>query len=359
MAPHNTPIAFDSDGLNAGAWPDPSPERLVTPLRSFFTRSHATVPIIDGAAWQLEVGGLVQRPRSYRLADLRVRFPRRHVTATLICAGMRRNELLQYGEMPGELPWGPEPISTGRWSGVPLVDVLAESGPLEGARYVELIGLDVVSRGDRPFGFGGSIDRRKAEASEVLLATHLNDQPLSPAHGFPLRVVVPGWVGARSVKWLGRIELRSEPSENYFQASAYRVQRTVNPADPHDASAGTALGELPLNAMILEPRPGVVLPAGAIDLRGWAIGTGGAAIESIEVSPDGGTTWVEARKTSAEEPWAWVLWEATVTLTPGYRALVVRATDARSQAQPAELTEVWNVHGYCNNAWHRVPVVVE
>ena len=122
MTPTNHRLVHDPDGLNTAAWPVGT-DHLVTPVDLFFTRSHAPVPEIDPATWRLEVGGLVDNPRSFSLAEL-VAFPRQEVTATLVCAGLRRDEFLTLGPLPGELPWGPEAASTGRWTGVALRDVL-------------------------------------------------------------------------------------------------------------------------------------------------------------------------------------------------------------------------------------------
>ncbi len=226
-------LIHDADGLNTGVWPARC-DHPVTPVDLFFTRSHAAVPRIDPRTWRLEVGGLVNRTTSFSLEELIRAFPRRHVTATLVCAGLRRNEFLRLGALPGELPWGPEPASTGGWTGLALGDLLQAVGVAERARYVEFLGLDQVERHGHEFGFGGSIDLTKALSAEVILATELNGAPLPPVHGFPLRAVVPGWIGARSVKWLGRITLLEEPSSNYFQSSAYRMQREINPLDPRD-----------------------------------------------------------------------------------------------------------------------------
>jgi sulfite oxidase len=345
------------DALNSAVWPIPT-DQLVTPTNQFFNRSHAPTPTIDPATWRLEVDGLVDRQRSFTLEELRA-FPRRTVTATLVCAGLRRDEFLSLGPLPGELPWGPEPISTGEWTGVMLRDVLAAAGVRDSACHVQFVGLDCVERHGERFGFGGSIDLAKALRSEVLLATELNGDPLPPDHGFPLRVVVPGWIGARSVKWLGRITLAAEPSSNYFQAKAYRVQRQLNPADPRDVSAGVALSTVPLNAVILNPTPGRIVTSGAVTVRGWAMGSEGRRPRSVELSPDGGRSWVGARIALGGAEWSWIFWEATVELARGAHVLVARATDSTGTAQPETLAETWNVKGYGNNAWHRVPVRAE
>jgi sulfite oxidase len=351
-------LIHDADGLNTAVWPAQT-DHVVTPVDLFFTRSHAPVPQIDPRSWRLEVGGAVDRPTSFSLEELGRAFPQRHVTATLVCAGMRRDELLSMGPMPGELPWGPEPASTGRWTGIALRDLLQAVGVAERAHHVEFVGLDQVERQGRRFGFGGSIDLAKALSSEVLLASELNGAPLPAAHGFPLRAVVPGWIGARSVKWLSRIVLLEEQSPNYFQSKAYRIQRKINPQDPRDVTAGVALSEAPINAVILDPTPDQVVSAGRVQLRGWAMGSAGRPLTAIEVSPNSGRDWVPARFSTEAEPWTWSYWETALELAPGRHTLAVRATDSTGAKQPTTLDEAWNVKGYCNNAWHRVSISAE
>jgi sulfite oxidase len=332
---------------------------LITPVGSFFTRSHASVPEIDPDSWRLEIGGLVEHPRSFSLAELSHSFPRRQVAATLVCAGLRRDEFLSLGPLPGELPWGPEPAGTGEWTGVALGELLRTVGVAPSARYVELIGLDRVERHGRRFGFGGSIDLSKARSDEVLLASDLNGAPLPPEHGFPLRAVIPGWIGARSVKWLGQINLRADPTPNYFQSQAYRLQRQVNPGNPRDVSRGEALGEVPVNAVILEPLSGTRIARGRVRLRGWAMGSAARRVTLVEISANAGTDWVPARLLPQESAWTWTFWEAALELGPGDHTLAVRATDSSGATQPPGIKDTWNVKGYCNNAWHRVPIVVE
>ena len=349
-------LVYDAEGLNTAVWPVPA-EDIVTPLRSFFTRSHAPIPAIDPDGWRLEIGGLVDRPQTFSLADLLGSFPRRQVAATLVCAGLRRSEFLSLGPLPGELPWGPEPISTGEWTGVALGDLLRAAGVNEGARYIEFLGLDQVERQGQRFGFGGSIDLEKGLSDEVLLATDLNGAPLAPAHGFPLRAVVPGWIGARSVKWLGRITLREDPTPNYFQSQAYRMQRKLDPRNPRDVSRGVAMSEVPVNAVILEPLPDQELTRGRVRIRGWAMGSAARRVTRVEVSANG-IDWVSARMLPQESAWTWTFWETALDLPSGRHTLSVRATDSSGATQPPTIAETWNVKGYGNNAWHRVAIRV-
>ncbi len=351
-------LTHGSDGLNSGVWPAPT-DGLITATDLFFTRSHALVPSIDVSSWHLDVGGLVERPARLSLADLLELFPRQEVSATLACAGLRREEFLSLGPLPGELPWGPEPISTASWSGALLAAVLQVVEVSPRARHVEFIGLDRVERHGMTFGFGGSVDIEKALYGDVLLATEMNGEPIPPRHGFPVRVVVPGWIGARSVKWLGRINLLEKPSDNYFQAKAYRSQRDAAAQDPRDVTQGVALTAVPVNSVIVEPSHGAVLPSGRLKIKGWAMGSNGDRLRAVEISADGGNSWSPAGITTVGKKWTWSFWEGDVTLSPGQHVLAARATDRGGTTQPATVSETWNVKGYNNNAWHRVPVAVE
>lgn len=351
-------LVRDPEALNTAVWPVRG-DQFITPVDAFFTRSHAPVPAIDPRCWRLELDGLVERPAALSLEELATALPRREVTATLMCAGLRRDEFLSIGPLPGELPWGPEPVSTGRWTGFPLAALLQLTGVSPAAKYVEFIGLDQVERQGRRFGFGGSIELEKAVGGDVLLATELNGMPLPPVHGFPLRALVPGWIGARSVKWLGRIRLRAEPSGNYFQTRAYRMLPDTNPREPRDISAGEALTEVPLNAVILEPVADQVLPSGPVRVRGWAMGPAMRPVSAVDVSLTGGRRWTRARIVAQATGWTWSLWEATVDLPPGTHVIMARATDGEGSTQPPVVGDTWNVKGYNNNAWHRVAVRAE
>jgi sulfite oxidase len=322
----------------------------------FFTRSHAPPPDIDASSWRLRVHGLVRNELELSLQQLKENFPVRELAATLVCAGLRRDELQTVRPIPGELPWGAEPVSTGMWRGASLGDVLEAAGAQSDAEHVSFTGLDDVERRGQRFGFGGSIPLAKAMSSEVLLAYELNGDPLPREHGFPVRAVVPGFIGARSVKWLGGIELTRTSSDNYFQKDAYRILR--EPASDGSGGADIEMNEVPLNAAILSPESNTSVAAGRVQINGWALTPDGASIASVECSSDNGVTWTEATIYASEGPWAWGLWRIGLDLKPGPHTLVVRCRDGSGASQPAELAEVWNIKGYGNNAWHRVKIHV-
>src|ERR1035437_414592 len=198
-------------------------EGPLTATDAFYVRGHGAVPEIDPAAWRLHVHGAVERELDLSLATLREALREREVTATLQCAGNRRAGLIAIRDIPGGAPWGPGATGTATWTGVALADVLALAGPLREAAHVGFEGADFSEEATPTQRFGGSIPLEKACRPEVLLAWAMNGEPLPLVHGAPLRVVVPGYIGARSVKWLERIEVRSSPLQGYFQHVVSRL----------------------------------------------------------------------------------------------------------------------------------------
>ncbi|GLW07276.1 sulfite oxidase [Microtetraspora sp. NBRC 13810] len=329
-------------------------DRPLTPLDAFYGRNHGPIPELDTSGWRLTVDGLVDRPAELTLDDLRGRFPHREIAATLQCAGNRRAELLDVRGIPGEHPWGPGAISTARWTGVRLADVLAAAALRPEAAHVAFAAPDVSRIAVPPQPFGGSIPVAKAVAGEVLLAWAMNGEPLPAAHGGPVRVVVPGWIGARSVKWLQRITAQAEPSRNYFQATAYRILPAG--ADPAAAGPGDgiSLGPVSLNCDILRPAPGDQLPPGPAEISGYAFAGDNRTVARVDVSTDGGATWIQAELDAGNGPWTWRLWRAAVELPEGEAELVARAWDCTGTAQPESPGPLWNPKGYGNNSWARL-----
>ena len=325
----------------------------VTDTDAFYVRDHGPVPEIDARAWRLRVGGLVQRELSLSLETLREAFRERSVTATLQCAGNRRAGLVAIRDIPGEAPWGPGATGTATWTGVALADVLALAGPELDASDVGFEGADVSSEVEPVQRFGGSIPLDKAARSEVLLAWAMNGEPLRAVHGAPLRVVVPGYIGARSVKWLERIELRSEPWPGYFQHVVYRLLPADGTPGP---GAGMPLGLVALNSDVLSPRDGQTVAAGPVEVRGYAFAGGDRYVSRVDVSTDDGATWTQASLLDDLGRWAWRQWRITLDLPAGEHELLVRAWDSSAATQPEDEAALWNPKGYVNNARPRIRV---
>ncbi len=348
-------VVHEAEPFNGEPRPADLAGRALTPDDAFYARNHGPVPDGDPETWRLEVAGLAERPLALSLADLRSGFPPHQVVATLQCAGNRRAGLIALRPIPDQAPWGSGAISTASWDGVRLADVLAAAAPLPGARHVGFEGPDVAPEAVPPQPYGASIGLAKARAPEVLLAWGMNGRPLPRAHGGPLRVVVPGYVGARSVKWLRRVTLLPEPSDNYFQAVAYRLRPAT--ADHEAANDGPPLERVGVTSDILSPATGDTVAAGRVEVSGYAF-AGGRDVAAVGVSVDDGVTWRHADIAEADGPWAWRLWTATVDLVPGRATIIARAVDAQGQVQPAEAGPLWNPKGYANTCWPRVSVTV-
>ena len=328
-------------------------EGPLTATDAFYVRGHGAVPEIDAAAWRLRVHGLVERELDLSLTTLREAFREREVNATLQCAGNRRKRLMAIRNIPGEAPWGPGATGTATWTGVALSDVLALAGPLGDAAHVGFEGADVCPVAELAEHFGGSIPLDKARRPEVLLAWAMNGEPLPPVHGAPLRVVVPGYIGARSVKWLERIELRSASWQGYFQHVVYRLL----PPDSQPApGVGMPLGLAALNADILSPADGATVAAGPLEVRGYAFAGGERHVERVDVSLDGGASWSQAELLDDLGTWTWRHWRTTVQLTPGEHEILARAWDSSAATQPEDEAALWNPKGYVNNAQPRIRV---
>jgi sulfite oxidase len=326
-------------------------EGPLTATDAFYVRGHGEVPEIDPGAWRLRVRGLVEHELDLSLETLREALPEQTVTATLQCAGNRRSGLIAIRDIPGQ-PWGPGATGTATWTGVALADVLALARPLPAAVHVGFEGAEPCPEagGER---FGGSIPLTKARRPEVLLAWAMNGAPLTPVHGAPVRVVVPGYIGARSVKWLERIELRVEPWEGYFQHVIYRLVPADGAVGP---GVGVSLGLVALNSEILSPADGATVPAGRLEVGGYAFAGGERHVARVDVSLDGGATWTQAELLDDLGPWAWRHWRTTVELAPGEHEITVRAWDSSAATQPEDEAGLWNPPGYVNNARPRVRV---
>ena len=331
-----------------------------TPTELFYVRSHAPNPTINPKEFRLKVEGLVRQPISLSLDELR-RLPEKTTTATLTCAGNRRSEYNgpKYEDVPkvGGVQWEGGTIGNATWAGTLLANVLKQAEVTEGAKHVWFEGLDRIPKNGQTIGFGGSIPIEKAmhdAGNGAPLLTHtMNGAALTPDHGYPLRMVVPGYIGARSVKWLGKIVVSDRPSPNHYVATAYKI---VKKTTPLDWSESGPIYRFPINAAICTPKPHTQLAAGEVELTGYALPSGrsGSSIKDVLISADEGRTWTRGEMTGKTQDFCWQLWKAKVKINPTTKTLVLRASDSAGGFMPARVP--WNAKGYLRNSWYRLPI---
>jgi DMSO/TMAO reductase YedYZ molybdopterin-dependent catalytic subunit len=314
---------------------------VVMPNARFYIRNHFQIPDLDLATWRLRVGGLVERPLSLSLAQLRA-LPSQSTVVTLECAGNGRNRFEP--RVPGE-QWGVGAVSTAEWTGVPLAEVLDRAGIQDRARNVVFRGADrgEVEGRDGSVHFERSLSVNGLESSGALLAYAMNGDELPVHHGYPLRLVVPSWYAVASVKWLTDIAVIDSPFDGHFQTDRYHID-------------GEPVSLLQVRALIIEPRPGQPAEPGHVVIRGLAW-SGAAPIERVEVSIDG-ASWQQATLIGEPRRHSWQWWELAAWFTAGADEVLVRAraTDLAGRTQPEHPR--WNRLGYANNGIHelRVPL---
>jgi sulfane dehydrogenase subunit SoxC len=323
----------------------------ITPAGLHYLLIHYDIPDVDADGWALCVDGRVAKPLKLTLAGLRER-PAHEVTATMECAGNGRALLAPHVVSQ---PWLLEAVGNARWTGVSLRAILEEAEPLDDAVEVVFTGLDRGFEKGVEQSYQRSVELDVALADDVLLAYEMNGAPLLPQHGFPLRLLVPGWYGMTNVKWLAGITIVAEPFEGYQHTAAYRYR-------DNEEDEGTPVTRMQPRALMVPP--GIpdfntrerTVPAGPCLLGGRAW-SGWAPVTRVEVSTDGGETWGDAELEPLDSRWGWRGWAFEWAADePGEYVLCCRAEDEAGNVQPLE--PIWNVGGYSNNAVQRVYVAV-
>lgn len=317
----------------------------VTPLESLYVRSNFPEPHLDPQAWRLEVGGAVDTPRTWSLAELQALGSPLERTVTLECAGNGRSFI----EPPVVgTPWTLGATGTAVFTGVPLARVLARSGTGDGVVEWCFTGADrgeAGAWGTVPFQRSLPADAVTPGPDGPLLAWALNGRPLTVRHGAPVRLVVPGWYAVASVKWLTRIEALTEPFRGRFQTDRYLYVRDGEVLGP--------VTRMKVRALVLDPAEGDPVPEGDSLAASGIAWSGSGPITEVAVSVDGGTTWTPAEVDAPGERWTAQRWRWTGPAPEGPTpSVVARATDASGAVQPLE---TWNNDlGYGNNEVHRV-----
>jgi DMSO/TMAO reductase YedYZ molybdopterin-dependent catalytic subunit len=324
----------------------------ITPINHFYVRNHMfEPPKIDMSAWKLTIGGEVATPLTLTFADLE-KFPTHSIVNAMECAGNGRS--MQNPKVPG-VQWGKGAVGNAKFAGPSLKSVLEKAGMKDTGKHVMFRGLDQVPGKVPPFI--RSIPIEKAADRDTLIATQMNGEALSQHHGFPARIVTPGWIGAASCKWVTEIQVLDKPFDGNFMMPGYRLPNspvkpgdTVKPEDTHSITA------LVVKSSIASPSDGAKLKAGAQEIKGVAW-TGEADITKVEVSTDGGASWNAAQLGKDQAKYAWRLWSyAWKPAKSGDYVILSRATDSQGRVQPA--APEWNPSGYLYNAYDQVKVYV-
>jgi DMSO/TMAO reductase YedYZ molybdopterin-dependent catalytic subunit len=322
----------------------------VTPPGLHYLLTHFDVPYVPSAdTWTLEVDGLVARPLRLTLGDLQ-RLPQRTLRVTLECAGNGRAAMAP--RWPSQ-PWHHEAVGTAEWTGTPLGPLLERAGLAAGARDIVFHGADRGFDAGVEQNFARSLAPGQAKGEDVLVAWAMNGAPLPPQHGFPLRLVVPGWYGMASVKWLDRIEAIGRPFDGFQQVRTYIYRRTAD-------EPGTPVTTMRVKSLMVPP--GIpdwytrrrLVERGPVELCGRSWSGAGVAIARVEVSAGG--AWRDAALDPPPGRYAWRGWRYRWDAEPGEHELACRATDANGNVQPLEAP--YDRIGFGNNSVHRVQVTV-
>jgi sulfite oxidase len=341
---------------------------FVTPNNLFFVRNHLPVPQVDPDKFVLEVEVTKGEPLRFTLDDLKTKFKQYTVTATIQCAGNRRLELAKIKPVKG-LSWTGGAIGNATWTGVRLRDVLLYAGLKDREEYdiqhVHLEGLDNNHLTGERYGASVPVEKAMDIRGDCILAFEMNGEAIPRDHGYPLRAVIPGTVGARNVKWLTRVVASKNEYDGFWQQRDYKGFSPCIDWNNVDFSTAPAIQELPVQSLICTPQEGTSVDAEELHISGIAWSGGGRGVVRVDISADGGKTWQVANLGSGKDQrggraWAWTLWEATVPLpSKGKAELVCKAVDTSYNVQPDTSGSIWNLRGCLSNAWHRVHIHIK
>ncbi|KAF2200303.1 sulfite oxidase mitochondrial precursor [Delitschia confertaspora ATCC 74209] len=349
---------------------EPPRERLVeteiTRNSDHFVRNHGGIPEIDPEKYFLDIGGLVNNPKRITLKELQDEsiFPRQTSTVTLQCSGTRRIE--QIRQYPGDgdelinAPWGEGAIATARWTGVSLKKVLKYCGGLkEDGKHLEFYGADTYFKKGQVSNYVVSVPARKVKVNEVLLAWEMNGEPLPHIHGYPLRVVVMGYIGARSCKWLYKIKAIPHESDGVVQKKEYLYYTPQIGKHNANYSNGFSIQTMPVSSAIMTPLDQEqIIHDGKIRMRGWAYSGSGWPVR-VEVSGDGGSIWYEVpfENMSTKYFHAWRTWWIDLPVdAEGWLEACVRCWDDALNTQPTYVRSAWNWDLHVTSSCHRVRI---
>ncbi|KAK6930826.1 Moybdenum cofactor oxidoreductase, dimerization, partial [Dillenia turbinata] len=326
----------------------------VTPVDLFYKRNHGPIPIVD---------------------DIERKLPKYTVVATLQCAGNRRTAMSNVRKVRG-VGWDNAALGNAVWAGAKLADVLELVGiPKEsrmtpaGGKHVEFISVDACKEENGgPYKASIPLIQATNPEADVLLAYEMNGETLNRDHGYPLRVIVPGVIGARSVKWLDSISIIAEECQGFFMQKDYKMFPPSVNWDNIDWSTRKPQMDFPVQCAITSLQDVDTVKPGKLTVYGYAVSGGGRGIERVDVSFDGGKTWIEATRYQrptfpyisddiSSDKWSWVFFKAEAFVLQDTE-IVAKAVDTAANVQPENADVIWNLRGILNTSWHRVMIHV-
>jgi sulfite oxidase len=342
-----------------------TPEHMLddetTPTAKFFIRNNGTAPepAKEPNAWKLTIDGEVNKPLEITLGDLKKKYPNKTYRMVLECGGNGRSFFTPQAR--GN-QWTNGGAGCAEWTGVALADVLKAAGVKPSAVYTAHTGTDVHLSGDpKRLTLSRGVPIKKANEQHSLLVWAMNGKPLDNIHGGPLRLIIPGWPGSVSHKWLSKITLRDKVHDGQgMMGASYRLAiKPIVPGSKSDDANFRIMESMPVRSIVTNPANGAKLAAGTreLALRG-AAWDGDYDVRRVDVSIDFGATWQQATMAAAKNKYDWRRWTATIKLpSDGYYEVWARATDSQGRAQP-HIAGAWNPQGYGGNPMHRVAVLV-
>lgn len=340
--------------VNAETPPHLLDEPITSTARHFVRNNGLPPEDANPDSWTLTVDGLVDKPMTLSIADLKSKFDVVTMALTIECGGNGR----AFFNPPAKgNQWTYGAVACSNWTGVRLKDVLNAAGVQKSAVYTAHVGADThLSGKEGKLAISRGMPIEKAMTDDILIAFEQNGKPLHPMNGAPLRLVVPGWPGSCSQKWLTRIYLRDIVHDGpKMTGKAYRVpNRPVEPGEKVEKKDFQIIERMPVKSLITAPATGATTDKNVVEIRGHAW-SGDRTIASVDISIDFGVTWQRAELDKAVNSGAWQNWRTAVTLTEkGYYEIWAKAVDDAGDAQPHAIN--WNPKGYLNNTMHRVAV---
>ncbi|KIK63199.1 hypothetical protein GYMLUDRAFT_41525 [Collybiopsis luxurians FD-317 M1] len=335
---------------------EPSVASLVefayTPEELVYCRNHGPIREFAEEEYTISIKGAVEREISVSIPQLKSAFPKVRVVAALQCAGNRRNEMGAIKPVHG-VGWNGGVIANCIWGGVRLRDILIHAGVrADSTLHVCFASFATLCQDDEYYGASIPLEKALRLDDDVLLAFEMNDEPLSAEHGGPVRVVVPGFLGARWVKWLDTLIISSEESPNFYQQRDYKILPPEIETKDQARSVWSkfpSMTSLPLNSAI---GSAFKIAPSKLRVKGYAISGGCGNVVAIEVSADNGATWYPSRITYQEGKWSWTLWEAEIPISGSSGEVCARAKDKAGNFQP--MAGSWNMRGVAFDAISRI-----